>query len=434
MLVHNVSRVPPPRASSSHRISCSPQWYSSSLGASARVTVASETVGLGAATVVSFTVVPAVPRLPSATKGAHSRSCAGSVIASQTFSGECRSSRTRTSVHFSSPFGPRSFCIRAMFAGPGVYCSRSSIFFSLALPTLQLGELNKVAAGVVQHGNGRASHVGGRHGELGAAGLDPLVVTLDVVGEKHGRGLVLLKDRLLVGLDGGVVVQRQLQLSAVRLLGRGHGQPAKWALTEIGLLGKTQYLGIEAQSFVLIVHIYAGQFDFHFVSPLRRSRFRPRRVLFCLPFLWWFLIGAIATLAVLIQPIKVAFESIHVSGPEAAELSQPGIHLSKRSRFQPVESALGVDRRFDEPGVAQHAQMLRHGRLRHTKPALDLSHRLLGRAQQTQYRAAVRLRNDFEYRFHSLYILYRVYTCQGILQKNVRASLGSIPDCLAMQT
>jgi hypothetical protein len=82
-------------------------------------------------------------------------------------------------------------------------------------------------------------------------------------------------------------------------------------------------------------------------------------------------------LAILIHPVKVAFESIHVCRPEAAELSQPGIHLSKWFWLQPVETALSVDRRFDEPGVAQHSQVLGHGRLRHTKLALDLSHRLL---------------------------------------------------------
>src|ERR1700737_3514414 len=137
----------------------------------------------------------------------------------------------------------------------------------------QLGELNEVAAGVLQHSNGRAGHVGGRHGELGAAALDPLVVALDVVGIEHGRGLALLKDRLLIRFGRGVVVQRQLHLSAVRLLGRGHGQPAIWALPDIGLLDKAQYLRIEAQGLVLVVHVYAGQFDFHFVSPLSRSRF-----------------------------------------------------------------------------------------------------------------------------------------------------------------
>src|SRR3989440_6287348 len=132
MLVHSVKRVPPPTASSSHRISKPPQVYSSTLGASARVTVVSETCGEGAPTVVSFTVVPTVARLLSASKGAHSRSCAGSVSACQTLSGEWRSSLTRMSVHFSP-----SFRTCAPPAGPGAYCSRSVIFslssFSLVL-------------------------------------------------------------------------------------------------------------------------------------------------------------------------------------------------------------------------------------------------------------------------------------------------------------
>jgi len=33
--------------------------------------------------------------------------------------------------------------------------------------------------------------------------------------------------------------------------------------------------------------------------------------------------------AVVIHTVKVAFESIHVSGPEPAELRQPHIHLLK---------------------------------------------------------------------------------------------------------
>src|SRR5947199_4053370 len=125
MLIHSVRRVPPPTASSSHRISKPPHLYSSSLGASARVTVVSETCGVGAPTVVSFTVVPTVPRLLSASKGDHSRRCAGSVNARQTFSGEWRSSLTRMSVQLSP-----SFRTCAPLAGPGVYCSRSVIFFS----------------------------------------------------------------------------------------------------------------------------------------------------------------------------------------------------------------------------------------------------------------------------------------------------------------
>src|ERR1019366_4710107 len=205
MLCHSVRRVPLPKASSSHRISLpAPQLYSSTLGASARVTVVSETCGVGAPTVVSFTVVPTVPRLPSASKGAHSRRCAGSVSACQTFSGEWRSSLTRISVHFSP-----SFRTSAPLAGPGVYCSRLVMGFSLASVSRQLGELNEVAAGVFQPRNRGAGHISGRHRELGAVRLDPLVVALDVVGEEHEGGLVLLKHRLLIRFGRRVVVQRQ---------------------------------------------------------------------------------------------------------------------------------------------------------------------------------------------------------------------------------
>src|ERR1700687_2451594 len=150
MLVHSVRRVPAPKPSSSHRISKPPHLYSSSLGASARVTVVSETCGVGAPTVVSFTVVPSVPRLPSASKGAHSRRCAGSVSACQTFSGAWRSSLTRTSVHFSP-----SFRTCAPLAGPGAYCSRSPTFFSLPSFSLVWIELHWYApcgrGGVREH-------------------------------------------------------------------------------------------------------------------------------------------------------------------------------------------------------------------------------------------------------------------------------------------
>src|SRR6266700_2251776 len=126
-LRHSLMSAPSPVASSSHLISLPPQVYSSTEGASARITLVSKTCGVGAPTTVSFTVVPTVPRLPSASKGAHSRRCAGLVSACQTFSGEWCSSLTRMSVHFSP-----SFRTCAPLAGPGVYCSRSVIFFSLS--------------------------------------------------------------------------------------------------------------------------------------------------------------------------------------------------------------------------------------------------------------------------------------------------------------
>src|SRR5882672_2989274 len=201
MLCHSVRRVPSPRAWSSHRISS----YSSTLGASARITLVSETRDVP--TQVSFTVLPTVPRLPSASKGAHPRRCAGSVSACQTFSGAWRSSRTRMSVHLSP-----SWCTCAPRAGPGAYCSRSVILFSVHLPAHQLRDLNEIAAGVVQHGDLRCRNVLWCHDELGAARFHPLVIGLQVVGEEHGPRLALLEHGLLVGFGHWVVVERQLQL------------------------------------------------------------------------------------------------------------------------------------------------------------------------------------------------------------------------------
>jgi hypothetical protein len=60
----------------------------------------------------------------------------------------------------------------------------------------------------------------------------------------------------------------------------------------------------------------------------------------------------------LIHAVEVAFEGIHVSGPEPAEWRQPGIDLLKWFRFQPVEAALCVHRGLHETGLAQHSQVL----------------------------------------------------------------------------
>jgi len=67
-----------------------------------------------------------------------------------------------------------------------------------------------------------------------------------------------------------------------------------------------------------------------------------------LPFPWWRLIHA----------VEVAFESIHVIGPEPAELGQPGIEFLEWFRFEPVEAALSVHHGLHETGLAQHSQVL----------------------------------------------------------------------------
>ena len=49
----------------------------------------------------------------------------------------------------------------------------------------------------------------------------------------------------------------------------------------------------------------------------------------------------------MIHAVEVAFESICVSGPEPTEQSQPGIHLLKWFRSQPVETAETAEMRYD---------------------------------------------------------------------------------------
>src|SRR5262245_5339771 len=106
----------------------------------------------------------------------------------------------------------------------------------------------------------------------------------------------------------------------------------------------------------------------------------------------------------------MTLECVHAPGPELAKGRQPDVQLLKGFRLQTVDTALSVHRGLDEPGVAQHAQVLRHRRLRHAKLTLDLANRLLGREEEGQDRAAVRLRKNLEDGFHaSRYTPHGIY-------------------------
>jgi len=116
------------------------------------------------------------------------------------------------------------------------------------LPALQLSNLNEIAASVVDHGDLGCRNVGWRHCELGATRFHAFVIGLEIVSEEHGRGLALLEDGLLVCLGRRVVVERKLQLCAVRVLWRGDREPAIWPLAEVSLLYEAEYIGVEAES------------------------------------------------------------------------------------------------------------------------------------------------------------------------------------------
>ena len=56
--------------------------------------------------------------------------------------------------------------------------------------------------------------------------------------------------------------------------------------------------------------------------------------------------------------IEMAFERIHVSGPEAPKRRKPGVQFLKRFGPEPIETPLCIHCGFDKAGFAQHAQVL----------------------------------------------------------------------------
>lgn len=67
---------------------------------------------------------------------------------------------------------------------------------------------------------------------------------------------------------------------------------------------------------------------------------------------------------------------IQVSRPQTAELGQPVVDFAEGFCFQSIEPPLCIHSGFHKTGIAQHAQVFGHRRLRHSKLALDLSYRL----------------------------------------------------------
>src|SRR3569623_918464 len=102
----------------------------------------------------------------------------------------------------------------------------------------------------------------------------------------------------------------------------------------------------------------------------------------------------------LVHPVQVPLPRIQVLRPEAPEGRPPGVQLHQGLGPQLVNAPLGLDPRLDEPGVPQHPQVLRDGRLSQPQLALDLADRPFGREQEAEDGAAVGLRDDGERRFH----------------------------------
>jgi len=95
-----------------------------------------------------------------------------------------------------------------------------------------------------------------------------------------------------------------------------------------------------------------------------------------------------------VYTIEVTLESVDVARPEAAERSEPGVHLHEWLVPDPVKTPLCIDARLHEARLAQHAQVFGHRRLRHSQLLFDITYGLLRGGEQIQDGSAARLGND----------------------------------------
>jgi hypothetical protein len=115
------------------------------------------------------------------------------------------------------------------------------------------------------------------------------------------------------------------------------------------------------------------------------------------------------------HPVEVAFERIHVGGPQPPEGSEPLVDIPQRFGPEPIDAPLGLDARFHEAGLSQDAEVLGHRCLGHPELAFELAHRLFRRREEAEDGPPIRLCDDGERRFHIAYIPGREYARQGIL-------------------
>lgn len=110
----------------------------------------------------------------------------------------------------------------------------------------------------------------------------------------------------------------------------------------------------------------------------------------------------------------MAFQGVDVGRPETSELLDPVVEFLEWFGPQAVQATLGVHGGFDKTSVAQDAKMLGDTRLGDTEVALELSDRLLRRAEKGEDGAAIGLCDDLKDGGHVSYIRLFAYTCQGI--------------------
>src|SRR2546430_15852619 len=108
------------------------------------------------------------------------------------------------------------------------------------------------------------------------------------------------------------------------------------------------------------------------------------------------------------------FEAIESFPDDASIALQPRVELLERLRSKAVDPLLGDRTHLDEPGVAQHAEVLRDLGLSEAELRDDLPYCAGLTAQQLDDQKAVRFRQGAQRGLHGTYIPLQAYTCQGI--------------------
>jgi hypothetical protein len=121
--------------------------------------------------------------------------------------------------------------------------------------------------------------------------------------------------------------------------------------------------------------------------------------------LFWFLV---------LHLVQLRFQAIESCAPDATVGLQPRVKLVEWLRAQLVDALLGNWMHLDEPGIAEHAEVLGHLRLTEPKPLGDFSHRTGPITQELDNVQSVRFGQSTQCRQHEVNIPQRAYTCQGI--------------------
>jgi hypothetical protein len=80
----------------------------------------------------------------------------------------------------------------------------------------------------------------------------------------------------------------------------------------------------------------------------------------------------------------MGFEAVEMCRPEPAVRVEPLIERLERSRADSIQAPLGFGPDFDQSGVLEHAQVLRHGRLAQVEAIDQITDRPLSIPEQVK--------------------------------------------------